>query len=946
MEGHRRDKWVSRLAMIALTLAVFFLYARCLDRQSLWFDEGLSVEFASRPLGELIDTLALEDLHPPLYYLILHFWMALAGKSELAVRLPSALAVCLMVPLTFAVVREIERGTAARSGTGNENGGSTSWVAAAWAAAALVGTSPFIAYYAQETRMYGLEALLSLAATWAYLVALRSVKDCPAGVQRFRWAAFSILLAASLYTQYFAVLIVPAFLVYSLFLERRQLGRTLSYLSLAALFYVPWIWPASGQIGRLMGAPDYWVTTRIDWRGFLHAIWIALFPSAAAGVGRYARVLALLGAVAFVLLALRLVRSASAQSKVGHGHRMPEATRRWALVLLTFLSPLVLIFLVVRAAPKFTTRYAITAAAPLYISAVVALHYLIGWRARRSQILFALVVLLVVGLSLGPTVAITEGRRDARDDTRGLARFLTANVRSDDALLLMENAPYALLYYYRGAAPWAGMHVGTEFTGAANALNALLQTRPRRVWLVLWHYEFADPSDMVVTELLRIGREVSLDEEFLGYRLRAFDIESHDELVQGVPAPETRTDVGLPSGASLLGFDRFAPDAGRLSYVFYWRADQPLHSNLSCTLSLEDLEGVEYLRLDQALSTPYFLPPSWPVAVPIRGRVDVPLQADLPAQTYRVILRVFDPELGRSVDWLDESGQPLGHSLLLEEMALSKPVMTAAQTVPPQPAELLLGSGLQLEGFGLQTTRFNAGDAMLLTLWWQAPQSLTEDIPVRFSLRDTAGNETWAKELPVLSRYAVSLWNPGETNRSVYRLLIPSTLLGGEYGLWVGAGSKLTQLTKLNVAVREHSYIVPDIQHETRVEFEQGIILLGYDLALSTIRPGARMTITLYWQGERAIAASYKVSVQVLAAGAQLIVQDDAVPSEWSYPTTAWLPGEVVRDQHELRIPLQVPPGDGTLIVALYDELTARRLSTLQNPAADHAVLAEIRIVP
>ena len=110
---HRADR-LAWAAIVILTLAVFALYVRTLDKQSLVFEEGLSVIFASRPLPQLMQTLIYEDLHPPLHYLVLHFWMILAGDGERAVRMPSALAAVLLVPLAFAVVREVwgqEKGT-------------------------------------------------------------------------------------------------------------------------------------------------------------------------------------------------------------------------------------------------------------------------------------------------------------------------------------------------------------------------------------------------------------------------------------------------------------------------------------------------------------------------------------------------------------------------------------------------------------------------------------------------------------------------------------------------------------------------------------------------------------------------------------------------------------------------------------------------------------------
>src|SRR5215217_9597287 len=50
-----------------------------------WIDEGLSVGIADRPLGDIPAALRL-DGSPPLYYMLLHFWLGIAGGSEEGVR--------------------------------------------------------------------------------------------------------------------------------------------------------------------------------------------------------------------------------------------------------------------------------------------------------------------------------------------------------------------------------------------------------------------------------------------------------------------------------------------------------------------------------------------------------------------------------------------------------------------------------------------------------------------------------------------------------------------------------------------------------------------------------------------------------------------------------------------------------------------------------------------
>src|SRR5207237_79099 len=62
--------------------------------------EGFSAFLAGLPLREVLDYRSM-DPHPPLHAWSLHFWTAVAGDSETALRFPSALAGTLAVVLTW-----------------------------------------------------------------------------------------------------------------------------------------------------------------------------------------------------------------------------------------------------------------------------------------------------------------------------------------------------------------------------------------------------------------------------------------------------------------------------------------------------------------------------------------------------------------------------------------------------------------------------------------------------------------------------------------------------------------------------------------------------------------------------------------------------------------------------------------------------------------------------
>ena len=64
---------------------------------------------------------------------------------------------------------------------------------------------------------------------------------------------------------------------------------------------------------------------------------------------------------------------------------------------------------------------------------------------------------------------------------------------------------------------------------------------------------------------------------------------------------------------------------------------------------------------------------------------------------------------------------------------------------------------------------------------------------------------------------------------------------------------------------------------------------------------------------------SYTGFVHLLDAGRQIVAQDDHGPLQNQYPTTQWAGGEVVEDRYVLRLPPDLPPGEYTLEIGLYD---------------------------
>jgi hypothetical protein len=97
-------RWpASAYAAIVLVACVFAFVG--LDRSNYWADELFTVFVIGGDDGLAgVWRRALTDVHPPLYYMLLHGWSRLGGVSEAWLRLPSAVCAVLALLLTARVL--------------------------------------------------------------------------------------------------------------------------------------------------------------------------------------------------------------------------------------------------------------------------------------------------------------------------------------------------------------------------------------------------------------------------------------------------------------------------------------------------------------------------------------------------------------------------------------------------------------------------------------------------------------------------------------------------------------------------------------------------------------------------------------------------------------------------------------------------------------------------
>ena len=82
-----------QLALTAvLLLFCYGLFVSGLGWRDMWYDEVGDFLIAAKPLPDIMAASRGGSLDPPLYHYFLHFWSAVVGKSEVALRFPSVLS--------------------------------------------------------------------------------------------------------------------------------------------------------------------------------------------------------------------------------------------------------------------------------------------------------------------------------------------------------------------------------------------------------------------------------------------------------------------------------------------------------------------------------------------------------------------------------------------------------------------------------------------------------------------------------------------------------------------------------------------------------------------------------------------------------------------------------------------------------------------------------------
>ena len=99
------------------------------------------------------------------------------------------------------------------------------------------------------------------------------------------------------------------------------------------------------------------------------------------------------------------------------------------------------------------------------------------------------------------------------------------------------------------------------------------------------------------------------------------------------------------------------------------------------------------------------------------------------------------------------------------------------------------------------------------------------------------------------------------------------------------------------------------------------VVLDGYRHP-GKVQAGGVLPLALFWRATRPLPLDYTVYVHLVDAAGNKVAQRDVPPLEGRRPTSAWPPGDLVRDDQDLFVPETVAPGTYRLLAGMYDATT------------------------
>lgn len=394
------------VALAAVFVIGSFLRLTALNRQSLWFDEADVVVRAQQPMAEVMRTFVAPGENGPIYNLMLALWIRVAGISEIAVRLPSAVFGVLALPLVYLLARRIAGSTVALIAT------------------ALLAMSPYHIWYSQEAKMYTMVVFLALVSTYALIMALEKN-------HRWWWVAYAAVTTLMFYTHVATILVFGAQFLYAVATWKQWQDRRRPWAIAIAVLTLPYVPIGLWAMRVIGGGAETWHPAVTLWNA------LEIFGIKFA-VDRYDDDIRIWASILYAVLAVAGIAG------LAYWRRREKW---WLLVSLLVVVPVIGLWLVSLQQSVFSDRYGIVAL-PFYLILVAAA---LGWMLRRQYawLLAVLAMVLLVSFAWAPIRDVNRTHSAEKEDWRSAYAWVADRREPGDALVVMPGYLITTWDYHR-----------------------------------------------------------------------------------------------------------------------------------------------------------------------------------------------------------------------------------------------------------------------------------------------------------------------------------------------------------------------------------------------------------------------------------------------------------------------------------------------------------------
>jgi uncharacterized membrane protein len=618
--------------LILLLLLAFALRIYRLPQLSLRADEAATVFEASVEWDDLIRELSKPGPHQPLYPLLLHGWMRLAGDGELSVRYLTLIGGVLLLPLVYVLGRRLFPG---------ETPAVSLW------ASLLVAINPLLIWDAQDNRMYPLLAVFNAASFYWSLSILQHRGGW------MRWLGYIASTTLALYTHYLAVfLVLTENVVWTVLIWGRprrwqRMGQWVAAQVAVALLFAPWMLKTATTVSQY--STDFLPLVQAGEMLRRTLVGLSLGRSVGSQTGIYL-------VVGFLVVgALGLWLPAGRWRKAQLEDRFTQASS--LLVLLVYLVVPILaiaIFSILRF-PIFDERY-IMLSLPAYLMILGrGLSDLSLPGPRRWVAVLGLIwILAASGFSLHNYYSVPRHMKGI--DWRSYVTRLLAYAQPGDVLI--QNYPDPGLTYHlrdRMARVLLPAEYPVDVQGTVDELRRLSEAHSR-VWLQPQRYALWDTEGLVEGWMDRYAFKVA-EEAFGSARLSLYlPPQTYKQVMSPIEAVfEDRIRlVGyvLETEHRGLSASPRPPDpvslqpGGQLYLSLFWQSLAGIPSDYTVFTHLYDQSERLWGQKDGPPIDGSYPTSKWQLGETLVDRYEIPLHPQAPAGAYRLAVGLYDPSTG------------------------------------------------------------------------------------------------------------------------------------------------------------------------------------------------------------------------------------------------------------------------------------------------------------